>query len=72
MPVAATDNAKCFVCKYVGTPGVDEGLQTGDNPISVSENAIAGQPGRGRRVLPRRAGPLLVLAEDTGQPEPEP
>ncbi|MFY9227700.1 MAG: hypothetical protein WAO28_00005, partial [Candidatus Microsaccharimonas sp.] len=31
---------KVFVCKYVGTPGVDERLQTGNNPISVSVNAI--------------------------------
>ena len=32
---------KVFVCKYVGTPGVDERLQTGNNPISVSVHAIA-------------------------------
>ena len=35
----ATDNAgKVFVCKYVGTPGVNERLQTGGNPIDVSIN----------------------------------
>lgn len=34
-----TDN-KVFVCKYVGTPGVDERLQTGTNPISVSTSSI--------------------------------
>ena len=26
---------KVFVCKYVGTPGIDEEYQTGQNPISV-------------------------------------
>lgn len=31
---------KVWVCKYVGTPGVDERLQTGTNPIVVSVNAI--------------------------------
>lgn len=31
---------KVYVCKYVGTPGVDERLQTGQNPIEVSVNAI--------------------------------
>ena len=31
---------KYFVCKYVGTPGENERLQTGSNPISVSENAL--------------------------------
>ncbi len=38
---------KVFVCKYVGTPNVDERLQTGNNPIEVSVNAIpiySGQP----------------------------
>ena len=29
---------KVFVCKYAGTPGVDERLQSGGNPISVSIN----------------------------------
>ena len=41
---AAADNAKWFVCKYVGTPGVDETLQSGNNPISVSESAIPVSP----------------------------
>ena len=31
---------KVFVCKYVGTPFVDERLQTGNNPISVDTNAL--------------------------------
>jgi hypothetical protein len=31
---------KVYVCKYVGTPGVDETLQTGQNPIEVSVNAL--------------------------------
>jgi len=34
------ESKKVFVCKYVGTPGVDERLQTGQNPISVSVNSI--------------------------------
>ena len=39
---------KVYVCKYVGTPGVDEVLQSGNNPIEVSVNSIipgfAGDP----------------------------
>jgi hypothetical protein len=35
---------KVYVCKYVGTPGVDERLQTGQNPIEVSVNAIPEDP----------------------------
>ncbi|HWT39718.1 MAG TPA: hypothetical protein VN081_00335, partial [Dongiaceae bacterium] len=36
----AGDPDKVYVCKYVGTPHVDERLQTGQNPIEVSVNAI--------------------------------
>src|SRR5262252_8732907 len=35
---------KVWVCKYVGTPGVDERLQTGENPIAVDESAIPVHP----------------------------
>ena len=34
--------SKVFVCKYVGTPGSGERLQTGDNPINPSINSIKG------------------------------
>jgi hypothetical protein len=39
-PASATPEAKVLVCKYVGTPGVDETLKDGKNPISVSANAL--------------------------------
>jgi hypothetical protein len=39
-PAVGQGTENVFVCKYVGTPGVDEELQTGNNPISVSVNAI--------------------------------
>lgn len=32
---------KSYVCKYVGKPGVNERLQTGNNPIWVDNHAIA-------------------------------
>ncbi len=32
--------AKYYVCKYVGTPGVDERLKDGKQPIEVSRSAI--------------------------------
>jgi uncharacterized repeat protein (TIGR01451 family) len=44
---AADNLGKVFVCKYVGTPGVDERLQTGDNPIDVSINSIPDYHGVG-------------------------
>lgn len=39
-----SDAHKWYVCKYVGKPGVDERLQTGQNPIFVDEHAIAESP----------------------------
>ena len=47
---AVPTSRKVFVCKYVGKPGDDERLQTGQNPISVSVNAIP---------LPQRPSPLI-------------
>jgi hypothetical protein len=60
---------KVFVCKYVGTPGVDERFQTGDNPISVSISAIPDYQGIGSWFADEQ-GRSYVLAEDVGQPEP--
>ena len=36
---AAPASSMVWVCKYVGTPGDDERLQTGNNPIRVSGNS---------------------------------
>jgi hypothetical protein len=36
---------KVVVCKYVGTPGVDETLQTGDNPLLVDYHSVPGFTG---------------------------
>jgi hypothetical protein len=66
---AAPDGDKVFVCKYVGTPGEDERLQTGQNPISVSVNAIPEGATVGAFFADAQ-GRSFVLAFDTGQPEP--
>lgn len=55
---------KVFVCKYVGTPGVDEVLQTGNNPQSVSVNAIPDYQGVGSYFADAH-GRSYVLSEDT-------
>jgi hypothetical protein len=60
---------KVFVCKYVGTPGVDERLQTGDNPISVSIDAIPDYHGIGSWFADAQVR-SYVLVEDVGQPKP--
>jgi len=78
-PADAAPGQKWFVCKYKNTPGEPESLQSGQNPISVSENAILAQ-------LPKELkdtaviepgfsfadgqGRSEVLVEDTGQEEP--
>ncbi|QQS20036.1 hypothetical protein IPL85_01080 [Candidatus Saccharibacteria bacterium] len=63
------NNQKVFVCKYVGTPGVNERLQTGQNPISVSTNAIQNYQGVGS-FFSDAQGRSYVLAEDNHQPDP--
>lgn len=67
--VIAAPAPKYFVCKYVGTPGVNETLQTGNNPISVSGNALS-QPVVIGSSFADAQGRSLVVAEDTGQPDP--
>jgi hypothetical protein len=42
-PANAAKVHKSYVCKYVGTPGPDEVLQTGQNPIYVDNHSIAGK-----------------------------
>lgn len=39
----AADEHQVVVCKYVGTPGVNETLQTGQNPIVVDSHALEGK-----------------------------
>ncbi len=69
---AQDDNRNFFVCKFVTTPDGNEQLQTGMNPISVSENAIPvddPQPGDEFSDGQSRS---VVLEEDIGQvPEPD-
>lgn len=69
MVALAAPAPKVFVCKYVGTPGTDERLQTGQNPINVSSNAIKDYKGVGSYFNDAQ-GRSYVLAEDNGQPEP--
>lgn len=65
----AAQSPKYFVCKYVGTPGTNERLQTGQNPISVSGNAINPFPGVGKYFADQH-GRSFVLSEDTTAPGP--
>ena len=41
-PKPQNDPHKVYVCKYVGTPGAGEVLQTGQNPIEVDSHALEG------------------------------
>jgi len=65
----ATPQPKYYVCKYVGTPRVDERLQTGQNPIDVSGNTLP-QPVVVGSYFADQQGRSFVLAEDTGQTPP--
>ena len=65
----AAQQPKYFVCKYVGTPGLNERLQTGNNPISVSGNALT-PPIQIGGYFNDAQGRSYVVAEDTGQADP--
>lgn len=66
---SAHPEGKVYVCKYVGTPGVDERLQTGQNPIEVSINAIKDYHGVGSYFADAQ-GRSYVLGEVPMDPEP--
>ena len=53
---AADAPHKAFVCKYVGAPGKNERLQTGNNPISVAFSAIDGTRSSSARTSTMRTG----------------
>lgn len=65
----ATPAPKLYICKFVGQPGVDERLQTGQNPINVSSNSIKDYQGV-HSYFADAQGRSYVLAVDIGQPEP--
>jgi LPXTG-site transpeptidase (sortase) family protein len=67
--VMATSQGKVYVCKYVGKPGVDERLQTGQNPIEVSINTIP-EPVEIGSYFPDAQGRSYVLGFVPMYPEP--
>lgn len=63
---------KSYVCKYVGTPGTDERLQTGQNPIWVDNSAIAEDPVVQGSYFVDAQGRSYVLVANTDKLDPEP
>lgn len=64
---------KWYVCKYVGKPGVNERLQTGQNPIFVDESAIDISPVHIGATFADKQGRSIVVAgpyEKKLSPEP--
>ena len=65
---------KSYVCKYVGTPGVDERLQTGQNPIWVDNHSLTGSPDLtyvGEEFSDAH-GRSVVIVANTAKLDPEP
>jgi hypothetical protein len=65
---------KSYVCKYVGTPGVDERLQTGQNPIWVDNHSLLGDDGEtfvGQEFSDAQ-GRSIVIVANTPKLDPEP
>lgn len=59
-----------YVCKYVGTPGQNERLQTGGNPINVSVNAIQNFQGIGSYFNDQQGRSFVVAWDDGDGQEP--
>ena len=77
MPATASATHKVFVCKYVGTPGVNERLKAGQNPISVDLHTIDGYRTFDGDIdslvgghFADAQGRSFVIAVDRGRPEP--
>ncbi len=65
---------KSYVCKYVGTPGVDERLQTGQNPIWVDNHSLLGHDGTtyvGELFSDAQSRSVVIFA-NTPKLDPEP
>lgn len=65
---------KSYVCKFVGTPGPDERLQTGQNPIWVDNHSLIGGPGEvfvGQEFTDQHGFSRVVIA-NTDRLDPEP
>jgi hypothetical protein len=65
---------KSYVCKYVGTPGVDERLQTGQNPIWVDNHSLEGSPEWTQvgQKFKDAQGRSIVIVANTAKLTPEP
>lgn len=66
---------KSYVCKYVGTPGVDERLQTGQNPIWVDNHSLTGEKDSLVKVgdtFSDKHGKSVVIIANTAKITPEP
>lgn len=59
---SATEEGKVLVCKYVGTPGEDERLKDGKNPIEVDASSTGGSTEPGS-IFADAQGRSLVIGE---------
>jgi hypothetical protein len=67
---APSGGDKVYVCKYVGQPGVNETLQTGQNPIEVSVHSIKDWPVAVGSYFADAQGRSYVLGFVPMDPEP--
>jgi len=61
---------KVFVCKYVSTPGGGERLQTGNNPIDVSQASIKPFGGIGSSFADAQGRSVVLAYAGKGVPKP--
>lgn len=75
VPASSDVIHKSYVCKYVGTPGVDETLQTGQNPIWVDNHSLTGKDDSVVQVgdtFSDKQGKSVVIVANTAKLDPEP
>jgi MYXO-CTERM domain-containing protein len=69
-----TNDHKSYICKYVGQPGVDERLQSGQNPIWVDNHSLLGHDGTTEvgQQFSDAQGRSVVIVANTAKLTPEP
>ena len=73
-PPKVTNDHKSYICKYVGQPGVDERLQSGQNPIWVDNHSLLGHDGTTEvgQQFSDAQGRSVVIVANTPKLTPEP
>lgn len=68
---SASEEGKVLVCKYVGTPGEDERLKDGKNPIEVDAGSTGGATAPGSIFADAQGRSMVIGEEDVCPATPD-